>query len=124
MAYQSWRIWDGASAFAGNPYATPDALKKAYNLDSTKRLVVYKDDSGNENMVKVYASTVSTDTMQADFDTLITQQQAADEAAAKPTDGQKQLAAMVLTQAQQAETITALQKTNAALMLKLAGGDK
>jgi hypothetical protein len=120
---KSWRIWDGTSAFANNPYATPEALKKAYNLDSTKKLVVYKDDSGNENMVKVYASPVSKDTIQADFDTLIAQQQAAEKTAKQPTQEQKQLAAMALTQAQQAETITVLQKTNAALMLKLAGGN-
>lgn len=120
---KSWRIWDGTSAFANNPYATPEALKKAYNLDSTKKLVVYKDNNGNENMVKVYASPVSKDTIQADFDTLITQQQAAEEAAAKPTEEEKQQAAMLLTQAQQAETIATLQKSNAALMLKLAGGN-
>lgn len=42
--------------------------------------------------------------------------------APQPTAEQQQLAAMALQQAQQAATIMALQQTNAALMLKIAGG--
>ena len=42
--------------------------------------------------------------------------------APQPSETDKQLAAMALTQAQQATTITALQQANAALMLKIAGG--
>lgn len=42
--------------------------------------------------------------------------------ASQPSATDKQLAAMALTQAQQATTITALQQANAALMLKIAGG--
>ncbi|QAT48732.1 hypothetical protein EQM14_02505 [Caproiciproducens sp. NJN-50] len=81
MAYQSWRVWDGASALAGVPQATPEALTKAYSLDSTKQLIIYKDADGNEGNVRVYASTVSTETIQADFDAEVAQQEAAEETA-------------------------------------------
>lgn len=83
--YQSWRVWDGTSVLAGVPQATPEALTKAYKLDSTKQLIIYKDDSGNENNVRVYSSTVSTDTIQTDFDAEVARQQAAEEAASQPT---------------------------------------
>lgn len=43
--------------------------------------------------------------------------------APQPSDNEKQMAAMALTQAQQSNTIIELQQANAALMLKLAGGN-
>lgn len=83
--YQSWRVWDGTSALAGCPKATPEALTSSYKLDGTKQLIIYKDENGNEGNVRVYASTVSTDTIQTDFDAEAAKQQAAEEAASQPT---------------------------------------
>ncbi|QAT48600.1 hypothetical protein EQM14_01710 [Caproiciproducens sp. NJN-50] len=98
MAYQSWRVWDGTSALAGVPQATPEALTKAYSLDSTKQLIIYKDADGNEGNVRVYASTVSTETIQADFDAEVARQEAE---AGNKTDLQKLQEQVAYTQAAQ-----------------------
>lgn len=88
--YQSYRIWDGKSALAGCPNATPEALDKAWNLtERNLMLVVYKDENGNENNIKTYPAGTAEDTIKTDFDAEVARQKAAEEAAAeeaaKPT---------------------------------------
>ena len=111
MAYQSWRVWDGTSALAGIPQATPEALTKAYCLDNTKKLIIYKDANGNEGNVAVYASTVSTETIQADFDAEVARQQAEEERAKQPTQTDilgQQIAALSLSDAEKTTVISQL----------------
>lgn len=88
--YQSWRVWDGVSSLSGMPDATPEALNRSYRLtEKNLKLIVFKDESGNEGCVATYPSAASAEQIQADFDAEVARQKAAqaaaEEAAKQPT---------------------------------------
>lgn len=121
MAY-TYRIWDKASPINSCP---ADKAAESLGVTADKQLCILSDADGHDCVTQLFPVTVAAADVKAWADKYnadtAAQQTAAAEAAKKPTTEQ-QLAAMALTQAQQTVTITALQQTNAALMLKIAGG--
>lgn len=74
-----------------------------------------ESDCTEEIVNAVYAVWGDTPTIEAPKSEIVSEPQ--------PTDEQKQQAAILLTQAQQQTAIKELQQANAALLLKIAGGD-
>ena len=118
----NYRIWDKTSPINGCP---PDKAAESLGVTADKQLCILSDENGHDCVTQLFPSSATADEIKAWADKFnadaAAQQAAAEEAAKKPTTEQ-QLAAMTLQQAQQTATITALQQTNAALMLKIAGG--
>lgn len=116
MAY-TYRIWDKASPINGCPAET---AIKSLGVKDTDQLCILSDADGHDCITQIFPVTATADEIKAWSDKY-NADLAAQQTAKQPTTEQ-QLAAMALIQAQQATMITALQQTNAALMLKIAGG--